>query len=62
MPPLEVEDEDVARERIRVEQDATDELRLIELTKVSGVQTLQYSSILKFYFMSDVPERKRASN
>ena len=55
---LNVEDEDVARERVRVEQqdsDSTDELRLLKLTKVSNnVFSYIFDPFLKLAYLFQV--------
>ena len=47
MPTVDLEDEDVARERTRVEEDhdSNDELRLVKLTKV-GILELVFVGVV----------------
>lgn len=47
MPTVDLEDEDVARERARVEEDhdSNDELRLVKLTKV-GILELVFVGVV----------------
>ena len=52
LPANDLEDEDVARERVRVEGDhhSSDELRLMQLTKVGILLTIQTQFILLLHY------------